>query len=73
MWPVGDIFHTPETRTFACPGCGKGCKQVRIGNSSSYWSIDPTDDKKDHACGYKGPIPIKLLGYVPNKGKKHET
>jgi hypothetical protein len=71
---MSEVFipDNPPERTYGCPGCGKGVKGFRVGNSSSYLIMDATDEKHQHDCGYKGNIPIKLLGYQPPKVKKND-
>jgi hypothetical protein len=61
-----DLFipDNPPERSYACPGCHKGVRTYRVGNSSSYIVKDATEDK-DHDCKYKGPIDNKLIGYRP--------
>jgi hypothetical protein len=64
------IADNPPERSYSCPKCNKGVKAFRVGNSSSY-VVKNADDNKDHACGYIGFIPNKLLGYrPPSKDKK---
>lgn len=60
------IPENPPERGYTCPKCKKGVKCTRIGNSSSY-TVANADDGKNHDCGYKGSIDIKLLGYRPPK------
>ena len=71
------IPDNPPERSYTCPGCNKGVKCFRIGDSSSYWVMDAADEKQEHKCAAKPPkfpVPIKLLGYRPPKvEKKNET
>lgn len=67
------IPDNPPIRSYTCPGCKKGVKCFRVGDTSSYWVMDADDEKKEHDCKYKGPISPKLLGYRPPKEKKEEV
>ena len=58
------IAENPAERSYSCPGCNKGVKTFRMGNSSSYL-VKNADDNRDHDCKYQGFIPNKLLGYKP--------
>lgn len=79
--PVNEVWIPPypAERTYTCPGCSKGVRAVRIGDSCSYLIDHPTE-KKDQGrsqdgegkCKWKGEIPIKLLGWVPPKAKQNE-
>lgn len=64
------IPDNPPERQYTCPGCRKGIRAFRIGESSSYWIKDATDEGiKDYNCKYEGAIDIKLLGYKPQQKK----
>jgi hypothetical protein len=43
----------PAERTYSCPGCNKGVKATRIGDSASYL-VEHIEKKGE--CKYKGPV-----------------
>jgi hypothetical protein len=63
------IPDNPPERSYSCPGCQKGIKAFRVGDSSTYLIMDGDDDKKTHSCGYNGTIPLKAVGFKPPKVK----
>jgi hypothetical protein len=42
----------PRERTYTCPGCNKGVRATRIGNSCSYL----VEHIQGNECKYKGPV-----------------
>lgn len=76
--PVNEVWIPPypAERTYTCPGCSKGVRAVRIGDSCSYLIEHPTE-KKDQGrsqegegkCKYKRRYLDQVVGIPASQGK----